>query len=334
MATKAGGSYGAGGLALAVEAARRFYVEGASKVQIADELGVSRFKVARLLDTARAAGLVQITIGAPPQVDPYLSAGLRRALDLRHAVVLADGRGPVGKSSDDDDGDDDDGGERGPLGAAVGKLACDYLQHLVGPDDVVGLAWGHAMAALGGAWSERVAATFVQLAGSIARPDLALGAPELVRTTAERAGGRAACYYAPIVLPDAGSATALQQQIGVREAFGLLDGLTKAVVSIGAWSPRESTVYDALEEADRDRVTGAGVVAETTGLLLTAEGVVVDALPDRVVAVGETQLRRARVVAVAVGASRALAVRSVVRSGLVDTLVTHASLARALLVAS
>jgi DNA-binding transcriptional regulator LsrR (DeoR family) len=316
---------GAGGLALAVEAARRFHVEGASKVQIADELGVSRFKVARLLEAARAAGLVEISIGAPPQVDAPLSEALRRGLGLRHAVVLADdGAFPPAERD----------GEDGPLGAAVGRLACDYLQHLVGPDDVVGLAWGHAMAALGLAWGERVPAAFVQLAGSIARSDLPVGAPELVRTTAERAGGRAACYYAPIVLPGAGSAAALQQQIGVRESFALLDGLTKAVISIGAWSPGESTVYDALEEADRERVAGAGVVAETTGLLLTAEGAVVDALPDRVVAVGEAQLRRARVVALAVGASRGRAVLAVVRSGLVDTLVTHASLARVLLAAA
>lgn len=316
----AGSSMGPGGLALAVEAARRFHVEGASKVQIAEELGVSRFKVARLLDAARSAGLVQITIGAPPQVDPQLSADLRRALGLRHAVVLADdASAPSGHDRED-----------GPVGVAVGRLACDYLQHLVGPDDVVGLAWGHAMAALGGAWSERVPATFVQLAGSIARADLALNAPELVRGAAERAGGTAACYYAPIVLPAGSSAAALRQQIGVREAVELLDGLTKAVISIGAWAPGGSTVFDALEVVDRERVTAAGAVAEATGLLLTADGDVVDVLGDRVVGVGEHQLRRARTIALAVGSERREAVLAVVRSGLVDTLVTHASLARAL----
>jgi transposase len=39
--------------ALTVAIARRFYLEGKSKVEIAAELGVSRFKVARLLDAAR-----------------------------------------------------------------------------------------------------------------------------------------------------------------------------------------------------------------------------------------------------------------------------------------
>jgi hypothetical protein len=39
-------------LILLASVARRYYLEGRSKVEIADELGLSRFKVARLLDAA------------------------------------------------------------------------------------------------------------------------------------------------------------------------------------------------------------------------------------------------------------------------------------------
>jgi DNA-binding transcriptional regulator LsrR (DeoR family) len=45
--------------------ARRFYLDKRSKVQIADELGMTRFKVARLLELARARGIVSITICGP-----------------------------------------------------------------------------------------------------------------------------------------------------------------------------------------------------------------------------------------------------------------------------
>jgi DNA-binding transcriptional regulator LsrR (DeoR family) len=41
-------------LILIASVARRYYLEGRSKVEIAEELVLSRFKVARLLDTARA----------------------------------------------------------------------------------------------------------------------------------------------------------------------------------------------------------------------------------------------------------------------------------------
>ena len=50
---------------LAARVARQFYLEGVSKVDIADRLGISRFRVARLLDSAREAGMVRIEIGLP-----------------------------------------------------------------------------------------------------------------------------------------------------------------------------------------------------------------------------------------------------------------------------
>ena len=62
---------------LAARVARQFYLEGISKVDIADRLGISRFRVARLLDSARESGLVRIEIGLPGgALDAGLSAEL------------------------------------------------------------------------------------------------------------------------------------------------------------------------------------------------------------------------------------------------------------------
>ena len=62
---------------LAARVARQFYLEGVSKVDIADQLGISRFRVARLLDSARESGLVRIEIGLPGgALDAGLSAEL------------------------------------------------------------------------------------------------------------------------------------------------------------------------------------------------------------------------------------------------------------------
>ena len=55
-------------LVLTATVARRYYVDGRSKVEIADELEISRFKVARLLDHALATGLVRIEIGHPGSI--------------------------------------------------------------------------------------------------------------------------------------------------------------------------------------------------------------------------------------------------------------------------
>src|SRR5689334_21449898 len=79
---------GPAALVLTATVARRYYLEGVSKSDIAAELGVSRFKVARLLERARATGLVCIELDAPGDIDLDLSIRLRAARGLRHCVVI------------------------------------------------------------------------------------------------------------------------------------------------------------------------------------------------------------------------------------------------------
>ena len=51
-----------GDLALATTVARRYYLDDRSKIEIAAELKLSRFKVARLLELARSSGIIRISI--------------------------------------------------------------------------------------------------------------------------------------------------------------------------------------------------------------------------------------------------------------------------------
>src|SRR6266571_4689728 len=82
-------------LVQATRAARLYYLDDRSKMEIAAELGVSRFKVARLLDLARSSGIVTVTITEPGSLDLNLSDRLRDRFGLRHAIV-------VSTSQDDD----------------------------------------------------------------------------------------------------------------------------------------------------------------------------------------------------------------------------------------
>src|SRR4028119_472803 len=81
-------SSGPAQVVLTASVARRYYLDGRSKVEIADEFGLSRFKVARLLDAARASGLVRIEIRHEGEIDVDTAAGLRGRFGLQHAVVL------------------------------------------------------------------------------------------------------------------------------------------------------------------------------------------------------------------------------------------------------
>src|SRR5947199_8221541 len=110
-------------LMLMSRVARSYYLDGRSKSDIAAELNISRFRVARLLEASRRSGLVRIVIEHEGSIDTELSMHLQSTFGLAYAVVI-------------DTPDDDEVGLRRHLGEAAAAL----LQALVTADHVLGLA--------------------------------------------------------------------------------------------------------------------------------------------------------------------------------------------------
>ena len=301
---------------LAARVARQFYLEGVSKVDIADRLGISRFRVARLLDSARDAGMIRIEIGLPGgSLDAGLSAELCSAFELRHAFVF-------------NFPDDDEQALRQRLGEAAGQALTD----LITPGDVLGMSWSRTLSRLAAALTQFPPCPIVQLTGAVPPPD-GRDLLDLVRSVARVGGGPAHVFYAPMILDDAQTATAIRRQGDIAAAFALVPSVTIAMVAIGAWASGLSTIYDALTPAERDCLAALGVRAELAGVFIGEDGrPVATPLDSRMIVTAGPVLERVPLVlAVAFGVAKSPAVRSAIRGGLVHGLVTHASLARALL---
>jgi DNA-binding transcriptional regulator LsrR (DeoR family) len=307
---------GPAALVLTATVARRFYMDGESKSDIAEHLGLSRFKVARMLDEARASGLVRIELDYRGDLDLDLSVALAARYGLRHCVVV--------DSADDD----------GPVvRAALGRAAAKLMLELVGPDDVLGLAWARSLMAMRDALTRLPPCHVVQLTGALSRPDVDESSIELVRDVARIAGGPASYFYAPMIVPDAATARALRTQPEVARAISRFPDITKAVVGLGAWAAGLSTVADAVTDAERSAMWELGVRAELCGVQLDDAGnAITTALTDRLVGVDAAALKAIPdVIAIAYGTPKAEAVRAGLRGGWATSLVTHASLARELL---
>ncbi|MEJ5869276.1 sugar-binding domain-containing protein [Pseudokineococcus sp. 5B2Z-1] len=302
------------GLVLLGEVARRFHVVGDSKVAIAADLGISRFKVARLLEEAAERGVVRVSVVVPGGTDPERSVALAAALGLERAVVV---EVPTG----------DDVVVREHLGQAVAGL----LEELLVDGEVLGLTWSRTLAHAAQALERLPPCTVVQLAGAL--HDAGSGTVELVRRVAAVSRGRALPVYAPLVTADAETATALRRDPGIRAALRRVDDLTTAVVAVGGWGEGLSTIWPAVAPHEREAGRRDGAVAEISGRLLDADGHrVPSAFDDRVMALELSQLEGVgEVVAVAYGAERTAAVLAAVRTGWLTTLVADAELADALL---
>ena len=68
-----------------------------------------------------------------------------------------------------------------------------------------------------------------------------------------------------MMVDDAETATAVRRQADVAGAFALVPSVTIAMLSVGAWGPGLSTIYDALSRPS-GRVARLGVCAEMAGV--------------------------------------------------------------------
>jgi DNA-binding transcriptional regulator LsrR (DeoR family) len=303
-------------LVLTASVARRYYVDGKSKIEIADEFALSRFKVARLLENARTSGLVRIEIGYPGLIDVEASGRLRDAFDLQHAIVI--------------DTPDDDGAS---LRRHLGMASAELLSEIITVDDVLGLAWARSVSAMATALTQLPSIPVVQLTGALSRPDGDDSSIEVVREVARVSGGPAYFFYAPFIVADATTARALRRQPEVARAFGQLGSVTRAVLGIGLWAPEQSTVYDAVGPKERRHLRRLGVCAEFSGVFVDGDGKpVATELSERMIGVTSVQLRQIpEVLGIVYGDAKVPAVRAALRSGLINGLITHTTLARDLL---
>lgn len=293
--------------------ARRYYLEGRTRIQIAEEFGISRFKVARELDEALASGMVEITIHNPGSIDVELSTELQRRFDLEHAyVVLTDENNPAERVE------------------AVAKATAQLLQSILRPEDVIGVDCGRTLTKIADHITALPRADVVQLTGMAGT--LTSNGVDLVRRITEISGGRSWPMYAPLVVSDARTAESLTGTAQIQETLARHNKVTCAVVSVGAWSPGASQVYELLTPEETRELERAGVCAETCALLLDGDGVRVPGLDERRMGVDESTLRAIpTVIALATGPAKIAAARSVLMSGLVKSMVTDSEIASAIL---
>jgi len=293
--------------------ARRYYLEGRTRVEIAEEFGLSRFKVARMLEEALESGMVEITIHDPGSIDVGLSTDLQRKHSLQHAYAVA----AESKNTDE-------------RVEAVAKAMAELLQSILRDGDVIGVDCGRTMTRIAPYLTTLPECDVVQLTGLAG--GLTSNGADLTRRISEVTGGRSWPLYAPYVVSDARTADSLASTPQIKDAFANHSRVTCALVSVGGWTAEASQVYTSLSEDEATSLYRAGVRAETCGLLLDANGQRVPGLDERRMGISDQGLRAIpTVVAICAGAVKIEATKAVLRSGLISALVTDTEVAAAVL---
>ena len=301
---------------LALQCARMFFLEDLSKIEIAEALGVSRFKVARLLTAARELGLITVKINEPTAAGSSLSDELQARFGLEDVAIV-----PSSRSLE-------------ALGHAGAQMLSRHLQE----GDLLGVGWGRTVDSIVssmGAFPKTARVDVVQLAGGVVGPGPDFDPTGQAARLAAALGGSLTPLHAPAFLGSAATRRALLAEPSIAAALDAFEHLTVAILGIGALGTEADSALvaaDTLPAKAREELAKSGAIADLACHFFAEDGTLVRSWESRTMAIGLPALRAARLrIGMAAGKSKATAVRAVLNSGTINVLVTDTTCARAVL---
>lgn len=294
---------------LLVEVAQRYWEQGRTQEDIGRELHLTRWKVGRLLEEARAEGIVQISVVHPRARRRDLEAALQARFGLTECVVVPAPAGSAGSSTH------------------VALAAADLLRGRGRTLRTLGVSWGNTLqevaAVLPVGWSSGL--EVVQVNGNLSRSVLPTTAADVALSIARSGHGRATLLPLPAIVEHASTRTALYAESSVRETLTRARAADALLFSLGALSPESVLVQSgAVTPAELARLGAAGACGDVLGHYLTPDGGIADAdLEARTVGLTLEDLRGAsQTIAVAAGPAKAAVLAAALTSGLCSVLVT------------
>ena len=303
-----------------VQVAWLYHVGRLSQEEVSQHLGISRFKVLRLLAEARDQGLVRVSIAHETTGTLALADRLAARFGLTEVRVA-----PISAPAMDE----------AAARRAVGIVAAAFLTR-IGRDGVVhiGVGWGRTMAAMAQAVTglRNPGLCFVSLMGSMART--AETSPfDVCTRLAALTGGSAMFLPAPFLTDSVADCQVVLRQRLVRETLQAARQAPWSIISLGDCSPSALLSTSGILTADEAaELVAKGAVADSTGKFFMADGQLADTdLNRRAPSINLQDLRATDVTLLAAGASKARATLALMRSGIVNRLITDEGVARALL---
>ena len=300
---------------LTVRIAELYYDENKTQDEIGALLGVTRWKVGRLLTRAREHGIVRIEIVHPRARRLGAERELRERFGLGDAIVIP--------TSDD-------------LRSRVAQAAADYLSALRPVPATLGISWGRTLddiaAHLPKGWARGV--TVVQINGGVSLNRRAGTASTTAVTIAEKGNGQAVLLPSPAILERLETKRAIEADRTVASVIEKAAAASVYLYSAGV-ADASSVLVDSgyLTPDDVHELVRKGAVGDVVGRYIDANGNAVDpGLDERTVGLGLEQLRATdTAIFVVAGEAKHDIARAVVTSGLCTVIVTDEATAAALL---
>jgi deoxyribonucleoside regulator len=305
---------------LILKACFQFYRQGLSHTEIAANLRLSRFQVARLLRTALEENYVTVKILEPEHWYPELERHLEEEFGLRAALVV-----------DNDDLEEEEAKRR------VADAAGRYLLEILSDGDVLGVSLGSTIRALIEQLPYRIGKSIqvVQLIGGSPRKVSDLSSMILAVQLADRFRTNPHLLYAPAMVNGESARRLLLADPIIRATAEMFKRVTISVLGIGALTTGTGSrlLYEQFIDSElRQQLRDRGAVGDVLSYIYRRDGnILAGSLEDRLIAMPlPDHLKVPYRVGIASGEAKALAIEGAMRAKLINVLVTDSKAAGAI----
>ncbi len=305
---------------LLARVALMYYEQEMTQAEIADELGLSRIKVHRLLRESRERDIVHITIDWPIRRDTVLEEALQQSFGLAEARVFRTGyEQPMTDLR------------------MLGHLCARFMEDLMGGISRFSICWGRSTYEVVNALRPGLRANIqiVQAVGTIPQSRGDFDSSMLARQLAHKVGGQVLYLTSPLMADSASAAQVIRSQSSIQHTLTMASSADIALVGIGQLDPQTSGFVreGMMTEAELQSAIADGAVGDVAWRIYTSTGDLYPcALNDRIIGITLDELRQIPMtIGVASGASKVPAIAGALRTGAIDVMCTDDRTAHAVL---
>ena len=273
-----------------------------------------------MLQRARDAGIVNITVNYDVMRDHAVEEAMKSAFALREARVLSS----QGRSFD-------------WIRNGIGKLGAKLLEESLQDTGTLGVSYGRSIANTVGQVRPRHSdsLTVVPVIGALGSDNPLIEGIDLTRALATKLGARYRYLHAPLLVEDRRTRDLFLQEPVLNDVLQMAANANIVLIGIGSLQSQSSGIIwtGYINRKERDWLHNIGVVGHMCAQFFDVKGNVLDiAINHRSISIGLEALRRIdNVIAVAGTTDKASAILGALNGGYIDSLVTDDRAARQVL---
>jgi deoxyribonucleoside regulator len=295
-----------------------YYKEGKTQQEVSSLLGVSRFKISRILKEGRQRGLVSITINDPRGDLTELEVELAKKFGLKQTILVQISEFS-GLSVLDQ----------------VGEAGAQYLNKIVKNYKIMGVTWGytvyHVVSNLQPVQVEDL--TLVQIGGGLGTIE-GTDNNMLTMMLGQKLGAKAHLVPAPVIVGNRTIRDTLFKEKKIQEALAIAKKADLVLFGVGRVG-KEGLLWKSgfLDGSDTSKLRESGAVGAICGRFFDANGLQCwNDLDNRTIGLNLDELKKIKhKVCIASGLEKLNGILGALRGRLLDVLITDENTAGSLL---